>query len=71
MLFQVKLKVCRVLMISAYVLVVSQLNSSVSRSAKGDFNLLCQVRSQIIRFCSFIRPDGEILHMTPAVGNSK
>ncbi|XP_001600422.2 uncharacterized protein LOC100115799 [Nasonia vitripennis] len=46
------------------------LYSNVTRS-NGDINLLCQVRTSLIKFCSFVRPDGEILHMSFAVGNEK
>ncbi|XP_058799613.1 uncharacterized protein LOC131669057 [Phymastichus coffea] len=46
-------------------------NSSVTRSRNGDINLLCQVNGQSFKYCSFVRPDGEILHITFGVGNKK
>ncbi|KAJ8668432.1 hypothetical protein QAD02_010095 [Eretmocerus hayati] len=50
---------------------VIPLNSSISRSDNGDINLLCRARGESINFCSFVHPEGEILHMTSAVSNSK
>ncbi|XP_014208532.1 uncharacterized protein LOC106639433 [Copidosoma floridanum] len=46
-------------------------NSSVVHRKNGDINLLCQVRGLNMRFCSFVRPDGKVLHMTYGIGDKK
>ncbi|XP_011336074.2 uncharacterized protein LOC105278577 [Ooceraea biroi] len=49
-------------------------NTSVSYVEDGSIKLLCQLELKDARTpesCSFIRPDGKTLYMTPAIGNER
>lgn len=49
-------------------------NGSVSHDEEGNTRLLCRLElrnERVPESCTFIRPDGKVLYMTPAVSDER